>query len=170
LKAFHILSKNHSNIKLVFIGSPPPNQEVFEINLIEKIKEFQLGQRVLIIPFQEEIGKFWDSIDIAVVPSTEPEPFGMVVIEAMLASKPVVASNHGGPTEIVLDNETGFLFEPNNEDSLAMALEKLIYNPELRKTFGAKGNQRAKAVFSLDSHVQHFEKIFEALLENKDLS
>ena len=170
LKAFHILSKNHSNIKLVFIGSPPPNQEVFEINLIEKIKEFQLGQRVLIIPFQEEIGKFWDSIDIAVVPSTEPEPFGMVVIEAMLASKPVVASNHGGPTEIVLDNETGFLFEPNNEDSLAMALEKLIYNPELRKTFGAKGNQRAKAVFSLDSHVQHFEKIFEELLENKDLS
>lgn len=73
---------------------------------------------------------------MAVVPSTEPEPFGMVAIEAMLASKPVVAANHSGLTEIVIHNETGFLVELNNIIALKEALEKLINNPELRISFG----------------------------------
>lgn len=164
LDAFHILSQKYNNIKLTFIGSAPPNQEIFETDLKAKIKEYNLENRALIIPFQEEIGKFWDSIDIAVVPSTEPEPFGMVVIEAMLSQKPVVASNHGGPTEIVLHNQTGFLFEPNNKQSLADALEKLVLDADLRKSFGTNGKKRAIAEFSIDSHVKHFEKIFEELL------
>jgi glycosyltransferase involved in cell wall biosynthesis len=165
LDAFHLLTQKFDNIKLVFIGSAPPNQENFEITLNEKIKEYHLEDKALIIPFQEEIGKFWDSIDIAVVPSTEPEPFGMVVIEAMLSEKPVVASNHGGPTEIVLPNETGFLFEPNNKESLAENIEKLIVDSVLRKTLGINGKKRAIDVFSLDNHVRHFEKIFEEILK-----
>ena len=82
----------------------------------------------------------------------------------MLAKKPVVASNHGGPTEIILNNETGFLFEPNNEIQLANAIQKLIENQELRNTFGEKGFQRVQNTFSLESHVNHFEKIFNELL------
>lgn len=164
LNAFNILSKTNQNIKLVYLGSAPPNQEIFEIDLKNKIKEFNLEEKVILIPFQKEITKFWNSIDIAVVPSTEPEPFGMVVIEAMLAKKPVVASNHGGPTEIVVNNETGFLFEPNNEVLLANAIQKLIENPALRKSFGEKGYQRVLDTFSLESHVNHFEKIFHEML------
>jgi glycosyltransferase involved in cell wall biosynthesis len=164
LNAFNILSKTHKNIKLVYLGSAPPNQEIFEIDLKNKISEFKLGEKVILIPFQNEIAKFWNAIDIAVVPSTEPEPFGMVVIEAMLAKKPVVASNHGGPTEIVANDTTGFLFEPNNPQSLARALEKLIIDKKLRTTFGERGFQRVLEKFSLKSHVNHFEKIFEELL------
>lgn len=164
LNAFALLAKMHKNIKLVYLGSAPPNQEVFEIDLKNKIREFHLEDRVVIIPFQKEITKFWNSIDIAVVPSTEPEPFGMVVIEAMLAKKPVVASNHGGPTEIVVNGGTGFLFEPNNHESLAQALEKLIQDKQLRATFGEKGFERVVDTFSLKSHVTHFEKIFEELI------
>lgn len=164
LKAFNILSKTNKNIKLVYLGSAPPNQEIFEIELKDKIKDFKLDERVIIIPFQKEISKFWNSIDIAVVPSTEPEPFGMVVIEAMLAKKPVVASNHGGPTEIVIDKHTGFLFEPNNFESLANALDKLINNKQMRIDYGKHGYQRVLEKFSLKSHVSHFEKIFEELI------
>lgn len=164
LAAFNLLSKTEKNIKLVYLGSAPPNQEIFEIDLKNKIKELNLEERVVIIPFQKDITKFWNSIDIAVVPSTEPEPFGMVVIEAMLAKKPVVASNHGGPTEIVVNNTTGFLFEPNNHESLAQALEKLIHNKQQRTIFGENGFQRVLDEFSLKSHVSHFEKIFEELI------
>lgn len=164
LNAFNILSNKNHNIKLVYLGSAPSNQEIFEIDLKSKIKEFSLEEKVILIPFQKDISKFWNSIDIAVVPSTEPEPFGMVVIEAMLAKKPVVASNHGGPTEIVVNNETGFLFEPNNEIQLANAIQKLIEDQELRNTFGEKGFQRVQSTFSLENHVNHFEKIFIELL------
>lgn len=164
LSAFTILSKKHSNIKLIYLGSAPPNQEIFEIELHNKIKEYNLRDKVVVIPFQKEITKFWNAIDIAVVPSTEPEPFGMVVIEAMLAKKPVVASNHGGPTEIVVHNETGFLFEPNNAESLAAALEKLIQDKQLRLEYGKRGYERVLTTFSLKNHVSHFEKIFQELI------
>ncbi len=164
LDAFKILEIKNNNIKLVYLGSAPPNQEIFELDLKNKIKEYQLDNKVIIIPFQNQISKFWNSIDIAIVPSTEPEPFGMVVIEAMLAKKPVVASNHGGPTEIVVNNETGLLFEPNNETALAEAIQKLIQNDDLRKSFGENGFQRVLKTFSLENHVNHFEKIFEEII------
>ena len=164
LQSFKTVIEKHKNIKLVYLGSAPPNQLIFETELRNKIKEYNLESNVILIPFQKEIEKFWNSIDIAVVPSTEPEPFGMVVIEAMLAKKPVIASNHGGPTEIVVENETGILFEPNNHNSLSDALEKLIQDEQLRKLYGANGFKRVHNTFSLENHVNHFEKIFEELL------
>ena len=161
LEAFNKLIKTHQNIRLVYIGSTPPNQEHFLDTLKEKIKNYGLIQKVNIIPFQDNIHQFWQSIDVAVVSSTEPEPFGMVAIEAMMAKKPVIAANHGGLTEIVVDNETGFLVEPNNKDALKDALEKLITNPELRTSFGEKGFQRAIENFSIQNYVQKIEYIFE---------
>jgi glycosyltransferase involved in cell wall biosynthesis len=164
LQSFKTVIEKYKNIKLVYLGSAPPNQTIFETELRNKIKEYNLESNVILIPFQKEIEKFWNSIDIAVVPSTEPEPFGMVVIEAMLAKKPVIASNHGGPTEIVVGNETGILFEPNNHNSLSDALEKLIQDEQLRKIYGENGFKRVHNTFSLENHVNHFEKIFEELL------
>jgi glycosyltransferase involved in cell wall biosynthesis len=164
LKSFSIIADKHPEAKLVFIGSAPPNQEFFETDLINKIKNFNLEDRVKIIPFQNNIWQFWDSIDIAVVPSTEPEPFGMVAIEAMMAKKPVIAANHGGLTEIVIQNKTGILFEPNNEKALASALIDLLNSSEKRKSFGDEGYIRANTHFSLKNHVDKFEKTFEELI------
>lgn len=163
LESFYELSKKNENIKLVFIGSPPPNQEGFLENLNSKIAEYKMGSKVVLLPFQEDIFTIWQAIDIAVVPSTEPEPFGLVAVEAMLAKKPVVASNHGGLTEIVVQNETGFLVEPNNKEALSEALQKLVENPELRADFGEKGYQRALSVFSVEKYVQEFENLFHNL-------
>ena len=93
------------------------------------------------------------------MPSTEAESFGLVALEAMLAKKPVIGSNHGGLTEIIVNNETGFLVEPNNETKLAEAISKLIENPELRKQLGEKGYQRAINEFSVATYVNKFEKL-----------
>lgn len=163
LTAFHGIAHKHPDTKLVFIGSAPPNQEFFEIELKDKIKEYRLENRVIIIPFQENIWSFWDAIDIAVVPSTEPEPFGMVAIEAMLSKKPVIAAKHGGLTETVLHNETGLLFEPNNPVALSLALEELILDSDKRRMFGEQGHQRTIEYFSLEKHVEKFEAIFEKI-------
>ena len=124
-----------------------------------------MKDQVKIVPFQEEIWQLWDSIDIAVVPSTEPEPFGMVAIEAMLAKKPVIAANHGGLTEIVISGETGLLFEPQNPNELANALESLLNNSEKREKYGLAGYKRAVEHFSLQSHVNKFEAIFEDIID-----
>lgn len=163
LDAFNNLVQKNEKIKLVFVGAPPPNQEKFQEDLEERIASFKLNDKVLIIPFQNEIHKIWQAIDIAVVPSTEPEPFGMVAIEAMLAHKPIVGSNHGGLTEIIENNATGFLVTPNSVQDLVIALEKLIQNDLLRKEMGEKGYLRVTTAFSVEQYVDSFEKFFEKI-------
>lgn len=163
LDAFNNLVQKNENIKLVFVGAPPPNQEKFQEDLEESIASFKLKDKVSIIPFQNEIHKIWQAIDIAVVPSTEPEPFGMVAIEAMLAHKPIVGSNHGGLTEIIENNATGFLVTPNSVQDLVIALEKLIQNKVLRKEMGEKGYLRVTTAFSVEQYVDSFEKFFEKI-------
>lgn len=166
LEAFNILQKKHNHIKLAYIGAAPPNQEFFEDDLREKISSYELNDKVTIIPFQLDIHPFWAAIDIAVVPSTEPEPFGMVAIEAMFHQKPVVAANHGGLTEIVIPNETGFLFQNNDVDSLVSSIEELIKDEQERILFGINGKRRVHETFSMDKHVEKFEKVFEELIES----
>jgi glycosyltransferase involved in cell wall biosynthesis len=166
LKAFYHLTLIKKNIKLVFVGSPPPNQECFLEELKNKIKEYKLNDKVVIIPFQNEINKVWQSIDIAVVPSIEPEPFGLVAVEAMMANKPVIASNHGGLSEIILNNKTGFLVNPNDENQLSEAISNLIKNPSLRTEFGKNGYERAIKEFSIEKHVKEFEAVFQNFQDN----
>lgn len=164
LKAFNIACEKSDHIRLVYIGSAPPGQDFFFTELQEKILASPVSDKITIIPFQDEIWKFWEAIDIAVVPSTLPEPFGMVAIEAMSVKKPVIAANHGGLTEIVLHGETGYLFKPGDEQDLADYLQILSKDAGLRKTMGHKGYDRVNDEFSLSKHVSKFEKIFDDLL------
>lgn len=143
-----------SGIKLVFAGSPVPGQESYQHELEEIIVTNGLQDKVTILPFTKALQPIWDVTTIAVVPSTEPEPFGLVAIEAMLEKKPVVASNHGGLKEIVINNETGFLIEPHNSKALADALLQLAQDATLREKFAKKGYERATTVFTLDNYVE----------------
>lgn len=148
-----------SNIKLLFVGSPVEGQEYYLDEIDEIISKNKLVDKVKILPFTKDLSQIWSITDIAIMPSTEAESFGLVALEAMLAKKPVVGSNHGGLTEIIVNNETGFLVEPNNETKLAEAISKLIENPELRKQFGENGYQRAINEFSVATYVSKFEKL-----------
>jgi len=145
--------------KILFIGSSVENQEFYIDDLKRIIKEKKLTDNVLFIPFNNQIDRVWQAVDIAVVPSTEPESFGLVAVEAMLAKKPVIASNHGGLTEIIKHNETGFLIEPSNVQELTNAMELLINDKELRKEMGEQGYIRAVEDFSILKHVSKIEKI-----------
>jgi glycosyltransferase involved in cell wall biosynthesis len=160
LNVFYHLAKVNDNIKLIFVGSTPPNQECFLNELKVNIEELNLSDKVVILPFQAQIDVIWQCVDIAVVPSTEPEPFGLVAVEAMLFNKPVIAFDHGGLSEIVAHNETGFLVEPNNKEELGLALQKLINNLELRTVFGKNGYLRACKEFSSIKYIDQLETIF----------
>lgn len=159
LKAFKEI--NNKNTKLVFIGSPPPNQNEFLKVLEDNIISYGLTDKVQILPFQENINKIWQLIDIAVVPSTEPEPFGLVAIEAMFASKPIIASNHGGLAEIVINNKTGILFKPNDINNLKNSLESLICSEEKRIEYGKNGYERAKKLFSVERYSNNIQKVLQ---------
>ncbi len=161
LEAFAALAPQYPMARLVFVGSAPPNQEHFEQSLRSKIDALQLRDRVAIIPFTTDIWQIWDSLDIAVVPSTEPEPFGLVAVEAMLAAKPVVGAAHGGLTEIIIEGQTGLFFTPGDASALQRALGKLIADASLRNTLGQNGKARAESHFSQNRYVEDFSRLYQ---------
>lgn len=161
LEAFEKLQKENERLYLLIIGSPPSGQDHYLSNLSAEILTKGLGHKVHIYPFTQEIWKYWLSIDIAVVPSTEPEPFGMVAIEAMLVGKPVVAAGHGGLLEIIEHKRTGLLFDPNNVDDLFASLKLLMDDEVLRNSLGANGKKSVLEQFTINNYIQNFVDIYQ---------
>jgi len=107
------------------------------------------------IPY-DDIPSLYAKADICVVPSVWEEPFGIVALEAMATGRPVCASRAGGLAGIVIDGETGFLFERGNSAALADALEVLLEDPALRKRMGAAGHERAASEYTWRHIVEQY--------------
>ncbi|MFH6767363.1 glycosyltransferase family 4 protein [Gaetbulibacter aquiaggeris] len=163
LEAFNDLADEFSNISLIFVGSIPPNQSIYKDKLETKIKDFNLQDKCLIIPFQKDIWNLYDIFDFTVVPSTEPEPFGLVSLEAMVSKKAVIGANHGGLKEIIKHNETGLLFEPNNKEDLKLNLRVLITDIKKRNKIAEKGYLNAMNNFSEKKYVSNIISLYETL-------
>jgi glycosyltransferase involved in cell wall biosynthesis len=104
------------------------------------------------------------SIDI-LAHGTASESFGRVFVEAMLAGKPVVAPRGGGALTIIRDGETGFLTDPADPSDMTRYLTRLVDDPDLRRDFGAAGQARARARFSLSAHVNAVCSVYDELLD-----
>lgn len=152
------------NLHYVVLGSPPGGQEHFLYQLQKRLNGATVQSKVSLIPYTPDIWTVWDACDIAVVPSIEPEPFGMVALEAMSAGKPVIAANHGGLAEIVVHNQTGILFEPGSVYDFAGAIESLAVDKDRRASLGKCGFERAVRVFSLNQYASGIERCYDDLV------
>lgn len=112
-----------------------------------------------------EMPRFWNELDIAVVPSWE-EPFGLVALEALACGVPVVASSIGGLKEIVTDGESGLLVPPRDVETLARTLVTLLTNEALRSRLAAGAVRRA-GEYSAESRTDELVKL---LHERKETS
>lgn len=101
---------------------------------------------------------------IVVVPSQWYENCPMSVLEAMACAKPVVGSRIGGIPELIIDNETGLLFESGDTKQLAAHINLLLGDSRLRRTMGEAAHHRAKIEFSLRKHCQTLINVYESLL------
>lgn len=163
LDAFKRLIEKYPDTRLVYLGSPPPGQEYFVENLQAKITEYHLSELVTLIGFDRNIWPYYDAMDIVAVPSTDPEPFGLVATEAMLSSKPVVGSGFGGLAEVIVHNQTGLLVTPNSVDDLTASLELLIADADLRHQMGMAGHDRVAKVFSTKQYVNGIAQAYAAV-------
>lgn len=157
LKTFNQYFKEKTDLKLLIVGSPVPNQENYLIEVKKFISKNNLSNNVKILPFTKDLNNVWKTLDILIVPSIEKESFGMVALEAMLNKKPVIASNHGGLKEIVVNNVTGYLVEPLNNFELQKCINKLVQKPAERLEMSEKGHQRALKFFSNEEYVNNIE-------------
>ena len=116
---------------------------------------------------RRDVAACLDAMDVAIHSSTNPEPFGRVLIEAMALSRPLVAPREGGPLEIVVDGETGLLVAPRDATALAQGIDRLVADPVLRRRMGEAGRARVEAVFDIRHHVRAMEAIFEEMLARR---
>lgn len=99
-----------------------------------------------------------------VVPSLLPETFGLVALESAAAGKPIIASDIGGLSDVVLDGKTGLLAPPGNREALRVAMQRLLTDSELRRRMGEAARRRAED-FGADAVVPQFEQAYELALE-----
>jgi glycosyltransferase involved in cell wall biosynthesis len=104
-------------------------------------------------------------LDLLVHASVQPEPFGLVLIEAMATAKPVIASRAGGPVEIVADGRTGILVTPGDHRELAEAILSLLDDPGRARRLGQAGRRRVEERFSIDRHLESVQALYASILD-----
>lgn len=114
----------------------------------------------------DEIAEVHAALDVFVLPSTWPEPYGLVLLEAMATGKPVVATRHGGPLEICVEGETALLITPRDEKALAEAMMTLLGDPAHAEAMGAMGRARIERDFDIRRHAEAIEQLYQSLVPN----
>jgi glycosyltransferase involved in cell wall biosynthesis len=116
---------------------------------------------------QEVLLEAYRNCRFTVFPSIWQEPFGYVVLEAMMHKKAVIATRIGGLPDIVVDGETGMLVPPGDAESLSRAIKYLLENPEVAENMGHKGYERWQRYFTPEVIVPKVEQLYQSLLDRK---
>lgn len=131
----------------------------YKRRLEEMAKDPALAGRVEFVGFVDDPARYYAAADAVVHCSTAPEPFGRVIVEGMLAGRPVIATNHGGATEILQSGVTGWLVPPGDAGALAGTLEQLRNDKEAAERIAMAGREDARRRFELGEIVGQVKEV-----------
>ncbi len=153
----------HRNFFAVLLGDDK-GHESYRQEIEQLIIDSGLSGHVRIARHTHYITEAYMLSRLIVATSIQPEAFGRVVLEAQAMGKPVITTNHGGPQETVINEETGLLVEPNDVDSLANAIKDVLAMPEdLYKQVERDSIANAQ-LFSLDKMCEQTIMVYKELL------
>lgn len=151
---------------LIVGGNPFTDDDSYAQELQQLACELNLTDKVTFTGQITDIQSALAAMDIFVHPG-EPEPFGLVNIEAMAMQKPVIAFAHGALPEIVVDGETGFLVPPYDLAAMATQITTLLKDENLRIRLGQNGRKRIETHFTIQQTAVKITKIYEQILNNE---
>ncbi len=150
-------------LRCVVVGGVHRRGAEYAERLRARIAEPDLAGHVILTGARRDVLACMDAMDI-VLHTSDREPFGRVLIEAMAVGRPVIAPREGGPIVIVADGETGLLVPPRDPDALAAAIVDLLGDPARRAAMGRAGRARVEAVFGIGEHARAMERLFDDVL------
>jgi glycosyltransferase involved in cell wall biosynthesis len=157
LDAIDIFFREYANSQLVLVGTG---------DLEKKARAFVLKNgwqsRVHFLGFRNDVADLMSQFDVLLVPSLW-EGFGLVLIEAMAAGTPCIATRVSSIPEIVDHDENGILISPGDKDELLNALREVVCSPEILRRLGDAGQQKVREIFSEERMIAHYEQLFDGL-------
>lgn len=128
---------------------------------IERLKilseELKVSQYINFLGFVKDLDAYYQYCDTFILASKK-EGFGIVYLEAMKYKKPIIASNYGGPLDVIVDGKTGFLCEYGDSSQLSLKINSLYEDLNLRIKMGKNGYERLLKKFTFDIFVSKLEK------------
>ncbi|MFC3415135.1 glycosyltransferase [Algoriphagus hitonicola] len=156
-----ISTLDNPNLKFLLLGQGQ-DQDL----ILNHAKKLNLERHLIMPGFQSDTAPYYQIMDMFCIASAH-EGFGLVAAEAMLHQLPVLATKVGGLQDIVVNGETGFLVDVYSPDQIAEKIKILIQNPDLRKTMGQNGYQRAMDNYTAVRYCEEVERLYLELLEGK---
>jgi glycosyltransferase involved in cell wall biosynthesis len=136
--------------------------------LLALTKEQGVEHRVHFAGYQGETRPYYELMDVFALASAY-EAFGLVLVEAMFAGLPIVATRVGGIPTVVAEDETGYLVAPRSPPALAARLIELALDPAMRHAMGTKGRARARAEFRAERYVRDVDSLYQRLARARGL-
>jgi len=151
------------DVHVLMVGEALFGEDEYVAHLKAQSMALQLTERVHWLGFRTDIPQLMAACDIIVHASTEPEPFGRVIVEGQLSQRPVIAVAAGGALELIEDGLTGWLIPANNAPALAAAIMELLSRPDTAKALAQQGCVRAHQRFTLEVSLSSFDQNLQAL-------
>jgi len=158
ISAIAALKENNAHVLGLIVGGVREDKQAYFHSLEVLIKELGLENNIIFTGSQSKVAEIYALSDVVVSSSKKPESFGRSVAEALALNTPVVATDHGGVLDIIVEGENGFFYPVGESEALAMYIEKC-------KTLEFDGYTYIKNNFSLEQMVENTMKVYrEALI------
>lgn len=150
-----------ADVHVILVGGALFGEDAYAAELRRRARALGVAGRVHFLGFREDVPALMKAVDVVAHTSVAPEPFGRVIVEGMLAAKPVVASARGGAAEIVEDGANGLLVPSGDAGALAGAIRELLDDPARAAALGRRGRADAQRRFSLDACLVGIEAVLQ---------
>jgi glycosyltransferase involved in cell wall biosynthesis len=158
------LAQCPSEVTVIFVGDALFGEQEYVAQLHQQVKDLGLEDRVKFLGFRSDIPELMAACNLVTHTSTAAEPFGRVIVEAMLSGKPVIATKAGGAIELVEDGVNGFLVTPGDSLELAKVINKCYHQVEETQKIGEYAKTIASERFDVDKINQEIGQLLAKLI------
>lgn len=151
------------NVTAILVGDALFGEQDYVKQLHQQVATLGLENRVKFLGFRSDIPQLMAACDLVAHTSTSPEPFGRVIVEAMLCGKPVVAAKAGGAIELVEHGINGFLVTPGNSQELAQIIHTCLQETEMIAKIGSNARDIATQRFDVATINQQIAQLLSRL-------
>jgi glycosyltransferase involved in cell wall biosynthesis len=159
VEAIAEIAARHADVVGLVVGAPVDS--AYQQRLHELARARGIDGRVVFVGYQKHPVDYMRVMDVVVHTSVEPEPFGIVIAEAMALERPVIATALGGPLDIVVDGVTGYLTRPGDPHELAERILQLLGDPALARRMGSAGRERFLERFTVSRNVEQIQALYQ---------